>query len=292
MSDLEQYRQEIDELDEQLVRLFLRRMEVTGKVGEYKLAHGMQVLDRERERRVLAKRASLAVDIRQEEDVKELFQTIMAISRRRAAGADRPQRHWHGPKDQCGAHRHAGQREVLRGGGPGGAAGDAPGGDGRHGGGKDGALHPGHFCPGRGGRLPPGGDRRRPPGRGHGGGRSSPPAGGIILRPENMEILSATGTVYFLDRDPRDIANTELDGRPLLSGGRDRVFLLYDQRINLYRKYARYTVPSTTVDETVGLRPGPWCGGARTCADREGAPPCPAARRGAGDRRGKVRLTS
>ena len=29
MSDLEQYRQEIDELDEQLVRLFLRRMEVT-----------------------------------------------------------------------------------------------------------------------------------------------------------------------------------------------------------------------------------------------------------------------
>lgn len=56
MSDLEQYRQEIDELDEQLVRLFLRRMEVTGKVGEYKLAHGMQVLDRERERRVLAKR--------------------------------------------------------------------------------------------------------------------------------------------------------------------------------------------------------------------------------------------
>ena len=45
MSDLEQYRQEIDELDEQLVRLFLRRMEVTGKVGEYKLAHGMQVLD-------------------------------------------------------------------------------------------------------------------------------------------------------------------------------------------------------------------------------------------------------
>ena len=39
MSDLEQYRQEIDELDEQLVRLFLRRMEVTGKVGELSLIH-------------------------------------------------------------------------------------------------------------------------------------------------------------------------------------------------------------------------------------------------------------
>ena len=35
--------------------------------------------------------------------------------------------------------------------------------------------------------------------------------GGIILRPENMEILSATGTVYFLDRDPRDIPSTTVD---------------------------------------------------------------------------------
>lgn len=104
--------------------------------------------------------------------------------------------------------------------------------------------------------------------------------GGIILRPENMEILSATGTVYFLDRDPRDIANTELDGRPLLSGGRDRVFLLYDQRINLYRKYARYTVPSTTVDETVGLRPGPGAAGPGRALTEKERRPCPAARRG------------
>ena len=33
MSDLEQYRQEIDELDEQLVRLFLRRAKVFTKPG-------------------------------------------------------------------------------------------------------------------------------------------------------------------------------------------------------------------------------------------------------------------
>ena len=250
MSDLEQYRQEIDELDEQLVRLFLRRMEVTGKVGEYKLAHGMQVLDRERERRVLAKRASLAVDIRQEEDVKELFQTIMAISRRRqqelidrsGTGTVR--------KTNVVLIGMPGSGKSCVGGGPGGAAGDAPGGDGRHGGGKDGALHPGHFAQDGEAAF-----RREETAAARRAaameGTVISTGGGIILRPENMEILSATGTVYFLDRDPRDIANTELDGRPLLSGGRDRVFLLYDQRINLYRKYARYTVPSTTVDETV-----------------------------------------
>lgn len=248
MSDLEQYRQEIDELDEQLVRLFLRRMEVTGKVGEYKLAHGMQVLDRERERRVLAKRASLAVDIRQEEDVKELFQTIMAISRRRqqelidrsGTGTVRKTNvvliGMPGSGKSCvgaalaerlGSSVETDAMVVERRGAPSRT-----------------------FLP-RTGRPPSAGRRPPPPPAAAMEGTVISTGGGIILRPENMEILSATGTVYFLDRDPRDIANTELDGRPLLSGGRDRVFLLYDQRINLYRKYARYTVPSTTVDETV-----------------------------------------
>ena len=242
MSDLEQYRQEIDELDEQLVRLFLRRMEVTGKVGEYKLAHGMQVLDRERERRVLAKRASLAVDIRQEEDVKELFQTIMAISRRRQQELI----------DRSGTGTVRKTNVVLIG---------------MPGSGKScvGAAlaerlgmplvetdamvveKTGRSIPDIFAREETAAARRAAAME----GTVISTGGGIILRPENMEILSATGTVYFLDRDPRDIANTELDGRPLLSGGRDRVFLLYDQRINLYRKYARYTVPSTTVDETV-----------------------------------------
>ena len=239
MSDLEQYRQEIDELDEQLVRLFLRRMEVTGKVGEYKLAHGMQVLDRERERRVLAKRASLAVDIRQEEDVKELFQTIMAISRRRQQELI----------DRSGTGTVRKTNVVLIG-MPGsgkscvGAALDAMVVE------KTGRSIPDIFAQDGEAAF-----RREETAAARRAaameGTVISTGGGIILRPENMEILSATGTVYFLDRDPRDIANTELDGRPLLSGGRDRVFLLYDQRINLYRKYARYTVPSTTVDETV-----------------------------------------
>ena len=36
MTELEQYRQEIDRIDGELVQLFLERMAVTGKVGEYK----------------------------------------------------------------------------------------------------------------------------------------------------------------------------------------------------------------------------------------------------------------
>ena len=45
MTELEAYRREIDAIDGELTRLFLRRMEVTGRVGAYKQAHGLPVLD-------------------------------------------------------------------------------------------------------------------------------------------------------------------------------------------------------------------------------------------------------
>ncbi len=265
MSDLEQYRQEIDELDEQMVRLFLRRMEVTGKVGEYKLAHGMQVLDRERERRVLAKRASLAVDIRQEEDVKELFQTIMAISRRRQQELI----------DRSGTGTVRKTNVVLIG---------MPG--------------SGKSCVGaalaerlgmplvetdamvveKTGRSIPdifaqdgeAAFRREETAAARRAaameGTVISTGGGIILRPENMEILSATGTVYFLDRDPRDIANTELDGRPLLSGGGTGYSCCM-----ISASTCTANMPGTPSPAPRWMRrwtpSWPWCGGARTCAD-------------------------
>ena len=54
MSELEQYRQEIDRIDGELVKLFLERMAVTGKVGEYKQRAGIPVLDAGREQQVIA----------------------------------------------------------------------------------------------------------------------------------------------------------------------------------------------------------------------------------------------
>ena len=55
MSELNELRGEIDAIDAQLTELFLRRMDVTRRVGEYKQAHGIPVLDPAREREVLAK---------------------------------------------------------------------------------------------------------------------------------------------------------------------------------------------------------------------------------------------
>ena len=59
MSKLEDLRQSIDQLDQELVRLFERRMAVTREVGEYKQANGIPVLDTAREREVLAKKVNL-----------------------------------------------------------------------------------------------------------------------------------------------------------------------------------------------------------------------------------------
>ncbi len=82
MKDLNELRREIDAIDRQIVALFEQRMAVTEQVGRYKLANGIPVLDRSREEQVLAGKTALLQDKSLSSDVTELFETIMAISRR------------------------------------------------------------------------------------------------------------------------------------------------------------------------------------------------------------------
>lgn len=78
--DLSQYRERIDEIDSELVRLFTERMDIAQGIAEYKLANGLPVLDASRERQKLSKIASIS-----EENVKPytgvLFSQIMELSR-------------------------------------------------------------------------------------------------------------------------------------------------------------------------------------------------------------------
>ena len=82
MSKLEELRQSIDQIDQELVRLFERRMAVTREVGEYKQQVGLPVLDAAREREVLAKKLNLISNPDLQADVVQLYENIMAISRR------------------------------------------------------------------------------------------------------------------------------------------------------------------------------------------------------------------
>ena len=82
MSQLEEYRDQIDAVDRELVELFRRRMDITAKVGQYKLERQMPVLDAARERRVVEARTAMVEDAALKADVAELYASIMAISRR------------------------------------------------------------------------------------------------------------------------------------------------------------------------------------------------------------------
>lgn len=83
MDELKRYREEIDAIDRQLAQLFQRRMDVVDHVGRYKVARNMPVLDAKREQEVLAAKAALARDEAMSADLAALFESIMAISRRR-----------------------------------------------------------------------------------------------------------------------------------------------------------------------------------------------------------------
>lgn len=82
MTDLLVLRDEIDKIDRQMVELFEKRMEICGEVAEYKINTGKKVLDRERELSKLQVLGELAHSDFNRHGVTELFQQVMAMSRK------------------------------------------------------------------------------------------------------------------------------------------------------------------------------------------------------------------
>ena len=109
MDELQKLRQDIDEIDEQLVGLFRRRMDVTRRVGEYKRERGIPVLDQARERQVLQNKGELAGEGLRPA-VITLYQTIMALSRRQQRDLAEPDRETGNP----GVKRWQGARDSAR----------------------------------------------------------------------------------------------------------------------------------------------------------------------------------
>ena len=81
MKELEELRRELDEVDRELVRPFERRMALAGQVAACKIAAGRPVLDRTREEAVLASRAAMLENHAWEAEVRQLYETLMALSR-------------------------------------------------------------------------------------------------------------------------------------------------------------------------------------------------------------------
>lgn len=75
--------------------------------------------------------------------------------------------------------------------------------------------------------------------------------GGAVKKQENMETLKKTGIVIFINRKVEDIAKENHEQRPLLQDI-NNINKLYDERIELYKKYADITVENdSTLKELI-----------------------------------------
>lgn len=80
--DLLKLREQLDEIDEQIVSLYEKRMEVCKDVAEYKIETGKKVFDKAREEEKLQKVKSLTHNEFNSHGVEELFEQIMSMSRK------------------------------------------------------------------------------------------------------------------------------------------------------------------------------------------------------------------
>lgn len=80
--DLSALRTSLDDIDRQIVELYEKRMDVCGQVAAYKAASGKRVFDKEREMQKLKAVSALTHNAFNEQSVKELFEQLMAISRK------------------------------------------------------------------------------------------------------------------------------------------------------------------------------------------------------------------
>ena len=56
MEDLKQLRQQINDIDQEMVKLFERRMKVSSKIGQFKKENNLPIYDKNREEQVLKRK--------------------------------------------------------------------------------------------------------------------------------------------------------------------------------------------------------------------------------------------
>lgn len=80
--DLLKLREQIDEVDAQIVELYEKRMDISRQVAEYKIETGKKVFDKAREEEKLRKVKSLTHNDFNSLGIEELFEQIMSMSRK------------------------------------------------------------------------------------------------------------------------------------------------------------------------------------------------------------------
>lgn len=79
---LDYLREEINEIDESLIKLFKKRMEIVSEVAEYKIKNSMTVLDKSREEEIINRHLDGVEDKVLKGNLKEFLEDLMSISRK------------------------------------------------------------------------------------------------------------------------------------------------------------------------------------------------------------------
>lgn len=82
MESLQELREQLDKIDTQIVDLYQRRMDICSKVGDYKIAAGRKVFDKQREKEKLLAVTANVTDAFYKKGLTELFEQLMSMSRK------------------------------------------------------------------------------------------------------------------------------------------------------------------------------------------------------------------
>ena len=81
MEDLQNFRTQLEQIDEKLVALLNDRCELSIKIGQWKKLRGVPVLDSNREAGVMARLKTLSRGVLPESDLEKIYQAILECSR-------------------------------------------------------------------------------------------------------------------------------------------------------------------------------------------------------------------
>lgn len=81
MTMLQDYRDRINEIDEQVLNLFIERFAITEAVGQYKIEHGLAVLDKNREQDIYQKLAKKLATEKNATYIIDLWRALLKLSK-------------------------------------------------------------------------------------------------------------------------------------------------------------------------------------------------------------------
>ena len=79
--DLEKFREEIDFIDEKIVVLFEKRMEIVGEIVRYKVENDLPILNSTREEEIIKKNREYLKDKNLNKYLEKLYIEIMTLSK-------------------------------------------------------------------------------------------------------------------------------------------------------------------------------------------------------------------